>query len=119
MNETEDLVVAAEAESTDPDELRTILDRLLAGWPGIGTAVALGLLAREPRVKPSRDLLIDPRNDAHRRWLRRVTAAAALLGSPSAADVRQELREEFTDDPDLEIEARARITGATGSLRPQ
>jgi hypothetical protein len=43
-----------------------------------------------------------------------VTAAAALLASPSATEVRHELREEFGENPDLESDALALVTGATG-----
>ncbi|MBE7190110.1 hypothetical protein [Jatrophihabitans endophyticus] len=112
MDDVERMVARAEDDATEPGELATVLDELVVRAPGIAAAVALGLLAREPRVKPSRRLLIDPSDAAYRRWRRRVVAAAALLAS---AQVRHELAAEFADSPDLERDARAWVTGATGA----
>ena len=69
--------------------------------PTIGASAAFDLLAGEPRIKPSRRLTIDPGDSARRRWDRRVASAAALLASPLAPRVFEELRDELAEDPDL------------------
>ncbi|WP_375481706.1 hypothetical protein [uncultured Jatrophihabitans sp.] len=82
---------------------------LLAHDPDVGVAAAFDLLAGEPRVKPSRSLVVDPGDAARRRWELRVAAAVALLGAPVVARVFDELRDELAADPHLAAEALAGV----------
>ncbi len=78
----------------------------------VAVSAAFDLLAGEPRIKPSRGLVVDPGDTARRRWELRVAAAAALLASPAAGQVFDELRDELAEDPDL---AAAALTASMPS----
>ena len=82
------------------DTKRAIAD-LLAGDVDAGVALALDVLAGEPRIKPSRGLLIDPGDAARQAWERRVGAAIALLESAAAVRVFDEIVGELRDAPEL------------------
>lgn len=102
MDEIAALAARAEDDTIDPRDLASSLADLLERSPGVGAAIALGLLAREPRIRPSRHLLIDPDDEAYRRWRLRVIAAAALRASAAGCVVERELADEFAESPDLE-----------------
>jgi hypothetical protein len=102
-----DLVRLAEDENATPADVRRLLQQLLGTDPEVGAATALGILSREPRLKPSRRLLIDPDDDVYRRWEQRVAAAAALLEAPGHAGVGAELLAELAEEPDLGTDARS------------
>ncbi len=101
------LVARAEDDAAEPSQVRAALDELLDRDPALGCTTALGLLAREPRVKPSTALVIDPGDEVARRWAQRVEAARALLASPAGVRVQEELRDELADCPDLDADVRA------------
>ncbi|WP_375500666.1 hypothetical protein [uncultured Jatrophihabitans sp.] len=67
----------------------------------IASSAAFDLLAGEPRIKPSRALVVDPGDTARRHWEARVAAAAALLASPVVVQLFDELRDELAEDADL------------------
>jgi hypothetical protein len=98
---TDALVALIEDADTDPDILHSALTRLLHSQPGLGATAALGILSREPRIKPSGGLLIDPGDTVLRRWRQRVAAGRALVVSAALARVFDELYDELTDCPDL------------------
>jgi hypothetical protein len=83
------------------DALGAAWQELFALDPVIAASAAFDLLAAEPRIKPSRGLLVDPHDLVRRRWDRRVASASALLASPLAAQVFDELRDELAEDADL------------------
>lgn len=82
-----------------PAEVYDAVAALLHTDPVVGVAVVFDVLATEPRIKPSRGLVIDPADDVLRRWRRRVAVAAALLDSPHSARVADELADELDHDP--------------------
>ena len=78
--------------------------------PVVAASAAFDLLAGEPRIKPSRNLLIDPGDRTRRRWDRRVASASALLTAPLAPQVFDELRDELAEDADLTADVLASST---------
>ena len=100
-------VAVAESPDSTPEATSTALTALLVADPRRGATTVLGILAAGPRYQPSRGLLIDPHDDAHRRWERRVAAVRALLASPAAALVADELADELADSPELAAAVRA------------
>jgi hypothetical protein len=103
------LIALVEDERTEPDDVRLSLVRLLQLDPRLGARTALGVLSREPRIKPSSGLLVDPGDTVLRRWHRRVAAGRALVASAVLPDVFDELHDELTECPDL---ARDVLAGA-------
>jgi len=95
------LVALVEHEDVAPDDVAAALVRLLRIAPRLGAQTALGVLSREPRIKPSTGLLVDPGDTVMRRWRRRVAAGQVLLASPVLPDVFDELYDELSDCPDL------------------
>jgi hypothetical protein len=110
----EALVITAESPESSPPAVRAALDRLVVEAPGIAAATALGILSRAPRIKPSRNLLIDPANATERRWRQRVAAAAALLASPAGLTVADELLDELSECRDLALDALAQADPCPG-----
>lgn len=94
-------VATAESSATSAQATAEALTALLEVDPRLGASTVLGILACGPRYEPSRGLLVDPHDDAHRRWQRRVVAARTLLASPAAGLVAAELRDELADSPEL------------------
>lgn len=95
--------LAADALSADaqPETVRAALGVLLERDAGLGLTTAFDILARGPRIKPSRGLLIDPADSVWRRWGQRVAAGAALVSSPVVARVFDEVREELAESVEL------------------
>ncbi|MGN6609073.1 MAG: hypothetical protein ACTHMS_18925 [Jatrophihabitans sp.] len=79
----------------------------LATDPAVGRAVVFDVLARGPRIKPSRSLLIDPSDTVWRLWQARVVAAATLLASPAVEPVVDELFDELAVSPELAADVAA------------
>ncbi len=94
-------VEIAESTGSSPAATAAALTALLATDPRLGASTVLGILALGPRYEPSRGLLVDPADDVHRRWERRVAAVRTLLASPAAALVADELADELADSPEL------------------
>ena len=97
----EELAARARDPAADPESVRTALGELLTTTPELGLTVAFDILAREPRYQPSRSLVIDPDEQAWRRWSLRVVAATVLLDSPVAATVFDELYDELAESTEL------------------
>jgi hypothetical protein len=107
------LVAVAENPDSEPEDVHAALVELLACTPEVGAATALGLLSREPRIKPSFGLLIDPSDSVLRRWRQRVAAGRALVASPALSRVLDEVGDELTDSADLAFE----VLGTTTAVR--
>ena len=86
--------------------------------PAVASSAAFDLLAGEPRIKPSRGLVVDPGDSAWRRWQLRVAAAAALLVSPVAARVLDEVRDELAEDVDLAADVLATVRRGHAGTSP-
>ena len=97
----EQLAIRARDPDGDPATVRTALTELLRTDPEQGLVVAFDILAREPRYRPSRSLVIDPYENAWRRWSLRVAAGAVLLDSPVVARVFDELYDELAESAEL------------------
>lgn len=95
---TDWLAVASSADS-GPEETAAALREVLAADPRAGRGVVFDILAAGPHLEPERGLLVDPTNDAYRRWRRRVLAARTLLDSPAGDAVAAELHDEIHADP--------------------
>jgi hypothetical protein len=96
-----DLVRRAEDAASDPESVGNALAELLSTDPRVGASTALGILARQPRIKPSFGLVIDPDGVALLRWRQRVAAAAALLESPALDRIFDELYEELAESQEF------------------
>lgn len=101
-----ELVEIAQNEDAAPRLVRSVLRELLGRDATIGIATALEILAREPRVRPARHLLIDPANVAWRHWGQRVVACAALLESSALPRVRDEVEAELAECADFAADVR-------------
>ena len=112
-----DLVETAQNEDTEPLLVRTALRELLQRDASFGIATALEILARDPRFRPSRGLLIDPANAARRRWGQRVAACAALLESSALPRVRDEVEAEMAECAEFGADVRFAV-GAPPVGRP-
>jgi hypothetical protein len=77
------------------------LAQLLAREYELGVGIAFDILAREPRIKPSRALLIDPDDSARRRWSQRVAAGVALVESIALARLFAEIHDELSESAEL------------------
>lgn len=97
--------------AAEPAEVVRRVTALLRDDPAAGRALVFDLLASEPRLKPSRGLLVDPGDTARRRWDGRVGAVAALLASPAAEPVADELADELAHDPVFAADVRAALPG--------
>lgn len=99
----------AKAEDTDSsiDGVRQSVTDLLRLDAAVGVATALGILAREPRLKPSAGLLIDPGDTVLFRWRQRVAACGALLEDPAVIGVFDEIVDELSDDPEFAADVLA------------
>ena len=95
------LLAAVRDASVHPGTRHDAWQRLFEHDPAVASSAAFDLLAGEPRIKPSRALVVDPGDSVRRRWELRVAAAAALLASPLATGVFDEVRDELAEDADL------------------
>jgi hypothetical protein len=75
------------------------LTALIERAPHSGVTTALNIVDRRPRVKPSRNLVIDPNNDVYRRWRQSVPACVALIKSPRCADNLDAILSRLTGSP--------------------
>ena len=101
-----ELVETAQNEDTEPYLVRSALRELLQVDATFGVAAALEVLARDPRFRPSRGLLVDPANAARRHWGQRVAACAALLESSVLPHVRDEVEAEMAECADFAADVR-------------
>jgi hypothetical protein len=104
-----ELVEIAQNDDTEPLLVRAALRDLLQRDASFGVATALEILAREPRFRPSRGLLIDPANAARRHWGQRVAACAALLESSALPRVREEVEAEMAECADFAADVRLAV----------
>ncbi|MHA3701767.1 hypothetical protein ACXR2U_06245 [Jatrophihabitans sp. YIM 134969] len=100
-------VEVVESPASSVAATRAAVEALLAADPRLGASTVLGVLSLPPRYRPSRGLLVDPGDDAHRRWERKVAVTRALLASPAATLVADELADELADCPELAAAVRA------------
>lgn len=113
------LLAAVRDPGTDAGTLAAGWRALFAWDPVLAVSAAFDLLAGEPRIKPSRRLVVDPTDSVRRRWDVRVASAAALLGSPVADRVFDELRDELAEDADLADDVLSSAAPAAGLTAAQ